>query len=141
MYCDDKSVNFNPSNDVGIFSFIPKVYIVEIYSAYGCKLCGDNDFEALIGRCENGQRINTWRKTAEIWYDSCAFGVQKNTTIESCPIGYQFPIIWVILAVGVLIFISLIFISIIIAILIKHRSLQNEFHSLVEEQDLGHEKL
>eukprot|EP01080_Neovahlkampfia_damariscottae_P001374 gene1374-11995_t len=141
LYCDEKSVSFDPSNDIGIFSFIPKEYVVEIYSAFACKKCTDNDFELVKGQCENGIRHDTWRKTADIWYESCAFGVEKNSTTESCPIGYQFPIIWVIIASTLFVFVIVLLVSVIIIILVRHKKLQNEFHSLVENQDLGHEKL
>jgi hypothetical protein len=37
LYCDEKEIVFDPTNDVGIFSFIDKNYVAEVYSAYGVR--------------------------------------------------------------------------------------------------------
>jgi hypothetical protein len=70
-----------------------------------------------------------------------SFGVQKNTTFESCPVGVQFPILIVIVAVVVFCLILIALTAVIMAIIVKYRKLSNDFTRLDEDQDFGNEKL
>lgn len=142
LYCDPEERPFDPEMDVGVYGEYPG-YWVEVFSYFGCFVCSKDDFEENINVCVDGKRnhVFTKKKTNDIPPFVCAMGEKPENYISDCSNSASFPVWVVFLIIGIFGVIVSIFIVIGVVFWFRHRKLQHQFQELVEDEDMGHEKL
>lgn len=139
LYCGTNAI-FNPENDVTIIDHQTNQMTIEIDSIFGCPLCNTSDFEQVIGPCVDSKQKLFWRKVNSF----CARGVSlmnESSFVDCIVEGYEFPLWAIAIIVAVFLILFGIALSVTITLIVRYRRLQNQFQMLVENEDLGHEKL